>query len=83
MGGPPNPAQPGIVDPAEDPTKPEIVVPPLVEPETDEWEPQPVPPREDLEQYAGEVIPDPWSDPEQTDWPMNEEVADGDGLGTH
>lgn len=25
----------------------------------------------DLEQYAGVVIPDPWKDPRQTDWPQN------------
>jgi len=29
-------------------------------------------PNEDHEKYAGEVIPDPWDDPEQTDWPMAE-----------
>lgn len=26
-------------------------------------------PNEDPEKHIGEVIPDPWSDPEQTDWP--------------
>lgn len=30
-------------------------------------------PTEDHERYANGVIPDPWSDPEQTDWPMNPE----------
>jgi len=35
-------------------------------------------PEEDLERYAGEEIPDPWEDLEQTDWP-NEEV-DEDGI---
>jgi hypothetical protein len=37
----------------------------------------------DHEQHAGMIIPDPWDDPEQTDWPMAtaEEVA-GNGLGT-
>lgn len=35
----------------------------------------------DLEQYAGEVIVDPWLDPEKKNWPMNEEVDD-DGLGS-
>lgn len=30
--------------------------------------------------YAGEVIPDPWDDPEQTDWPTSEGGA-GDGVG--
>jgi hypothetical protein len=39
-------------------------------------------PNEDHEKYAGEVILDPWEDPEQTDWPMNPEGgADGDKLG--
>jgi hypothetical protein len=28
---------------------------------------------DDLEQYAGEVIKDPWEDPEQDDWKMNPE----------
>jgi hypothetical protein len=35
----------------------------------------------DLEQYAGEEIPDPWSDPEQADWPNEEEVDDEHGMG--
>lgn len=30
-------------------------------------------PEEDPEEHIGEVIPDPWDDPEQTDWP-NETV---------
>lgn len=30
-------------------------------------------PNEDPEEHVGEVIPDPWDDPEQTDWP-NETV---------
>lgn len=38
-------------------------------------------PFEDHEKYAGEVIPDPWEDPKQTDWPMNPEVKDGDNVG--
>jgi hypothetical protein len=37
----------------------------------------------DLEQYAGRIIPDPWLDPGQDDWPMNvEEVDDGLGSGS-
>jgi hypothetical protein len=80
MSGPPDMGIPvAIGDPNETP----IVVPPQPESEPDPSVPHPVPPREDLEQYAGEVIPDPWLDPEQTDWPMNEEVADGDGVDTH
>ena len=42
---------------------------------------------EDHEKYAGKVIPDPWDDESQTDWPQNpvnmlEEVNDGSGSGT-
>lgn len=29
---------------------------------------------EEIEANIGEEIPDPWDDPEQTDWPMNEEA---------
>jgi hypothetical protein len=29
----------------------------------------------DPEEHIGETIPDPWSDPDQTDWPMSEEVT--------
>jgi hypothetical protein len=37
-------------------------------------------PTEDHEKYAGAVIPDPWDDPEQDDWPMNPEGGDEDGV---
>ena len=33
----------------------------------------PHPVDEDAEENLGEAIPDPWSDPEQTDWPEIEE----------
>lgn len=36
--------------------------------------------KEDPERHIGEVIPDPWDDPEQKDWPDNpkpEEETDG------
>jgi hypothetical protein len=33
----------------------------------------------DPEEYAGEEIPDPWSDRNQTDWPNEEVNTDGDG----
>lgn len=40
-------------------------------------------PNEDHEKFAGPIIPDPWDDPEQTDWPMNPEVKnDGSGVGS-
>lgn len=29
----------------------------------------------DHEQFIGEEIPDPWSDPSQTDWPDSKEVT--------
>lgn len=35
----------------------------------------------DLEQYAGEEIPDPWDDEAQTDWPNEEVTTDGNILG--
>lgn len=35
-------------------------------------------PNEDHEKYMGPEIPDPWSDPKQTDWTMNEEVGNVD-----
>lgn len=38
-------------------------------------------PDENPEEHIGEAIPDPWSDPAQTDWPDNEEVEYGDSLG--
>jgi hypothetical protein len=31
-------------------------------------------PNENPEEHIGEPIPDPWSDPAQTDWPDNEEL---------
>lgn len=30
---------------------------------------------DDLEKYAGEVIPDPWLDDSQTDWPNAEPIV--------
>jgi len=33
----------------------------------------PHPEDEDAEENLGETLPDPWSDPEQTDWPQIEE----------
>jgi hypothetical protein len=40
-------------------------------------------PNEDHEKYAGPVIPDPWDDDNQTDWPnQRKEVTDGDSVGS-
>lgn len=42
-------------------------------------------PFEDHEKYAGPVIPDPWDDDEQTDWPnrkLEEVVGDGNTVGS-
>jgi hypothetical protein len=36
---------------------------------------------DNLEQYAGEVIKDPWQDPNQTDWKTNLEGGTN-GVGT-
>lgn len=36
---------------------------------------------DDHTKYAGDTIPDPWDDPEQTDWPQEGEASDG--MGTH
>ncbi len=38
--------------------------------------PHPVP-DEEPEQHIGEPTPDPWLDPEQTDWPIMEVNTDG------
>ncbi len=38
--------------------------------------PHPIP-SENPEQHIGKPIPDPWSDPEQTDWPDLEVSTDG------
>lgn len=35
----------------------------------------PHPVEEDPEDHIGDVIPDPWDDPEQTDWPQATEEA--------
>lgn len=43
--------------------------------------PHPVP-NEDPEQHIGTQAPDPWLDPEQTDWPVVEVNVDGMDGGT-
>jgi len=30
---------------------------------------------EDPEEHIGEEMPDPWDDPNQTDWPTNSDLA--------
>ena len=30
---------------------------------------------ENPEDHCGDEMPDPWSDPKQTDWPMNDDVS--------
>lgn len=39
-------------------------------------------PGENPEQHIGPEIPDPWDDPEQTDWPIMEVSTDGMDSGT-
>ena len=34
----------------------------------------------DHREFAGEEMPDPWADPDQKEWPMNE-GGEEDGLG--
>lgn len=36
----------------------------------------PHPVDEDPENHIGEEIPDPWDDPEQTDWPQADNIED-------
>lgn len=42
----------------------------------DAVDPHPV--DEDPEENIGDEIPDPWSDPEQADWPQNEDDDEED-----